>query len=117
MNQTKKKSENHKNTRLDNMAIGEDDPAALIDDKASGIASTSGLSVEGTTRGCPQNDDGWDDLAERLSPVVGCGRVLFERRIDLHGEVVLDARFKPYGLRSQPLQRIAHSNSLADSVS
>lgn len=97
------------------MSIGEDDPAALIDDEAGGIASTSGLSVKSTTGGCPQNDDGGDDLAERLSPVVGGGGVFFERRIDLHGEFVLDVRFAPYGLRSQPLQRIGHSNSVAES--
>lgn len=89
------------------MAIGEDDPAALIDDEAGGIASTGGLSVEGATCGGPQNDDGGDDLGEGLPPVLRRRSAFLERRVDLHAQLVLNAR--SHGLlRSQSLHRIAH---------
>lgn len=97
-------------TRLDNMAIGEDDPAALIDDKAGGIASTGSLSVEGATCGGPQNDDGGDDLGEGLPPVLRRRSALFERRVDLHAQFVLNARSHGLLLRSQSLHRIAHGS-------
>ena len=71
------------------MAIGEDDPAALIDDKAGGIASTGDLSIEGTTRRSPQNDDGRDDLGESLPPVLRGGGAFSEGRVDLHAKLVL----------------------------
>ncbi|KAM1667207.1 hypothetical protein ACFX13_047092 [Malus domestica] len=57
------------------MSIGEDDPAALIDGEAGGIASTSGLSVKSTTGGCPWNDDG-GDLTRSIGYVVKAPRKL-----------------------------------------
>jgi hypothetical protein len=108
----------HITTGLDHMPIGEDDPAALVDDEAGGVAGAGGLSVEGAAGCGAKHDHGRDDLVQRPPPVLGRGRVLAERRVDLHAQLVLGAArplHQPHRLRSQPLHRIPHSQSSARS--
>lgn len=85
------------------MAIGEDDPAKLVDDEASGVAGTGGLGVEGAAGRGPQDDHGRNHFVESLPPIVGGGYVFTERRIDIHAELVLDAGFEPHGIGPQTL--------------
>lgn len=87
------------------MAVGENDSAALVNDEASGVGRTGGLGVEGTACSGAEDDDGGDHLVECLPPILRGGGILLERRIDLHGELLLHARLHPRQrrLRSQPL--------------
>lgn len=96
------------------MAIGEDDPAALVDDEAGCGAGAGGLGVEGAASGGAEDDDGGDDFVECFPPVLGGGDVFSERRIDFHEEVTggvldggVDGGFQT--IRSQPLHWISHS--------
>ena len=94
-------------TGLDNMSVSEDDAAALVDDKAGGVASSSGLGVEGTASVGAEDNDGRDDLVESSPPVFGGGRVLAERwRIDLHAEFVVDLDRLRFGTKA--VQGIPH---------
>jgi hypothetical protein len=108
----------HITTGLDHMPVGEDDPPALVDDEAGGVAGAGGLGVEGAAGGGAKHDHGGDDLVQRPPPVLGRGHVLAKRRVDLHAQLVLGAArplHQPHRVRSQPLQLIPHSQSSARS--
>jgi hypothetical protein len=57
-------------TWLDDVAVGEDDAAGLVDDEPRGVAGASDLGVEGARRGGAEDDDGGHDARERAAPVL-----------------------------------------------
>ena len=69
-------------TRLDDVAVGEDDAAGLVDDEPRGVAGARHLGVEGARRGGAEDDDGGHDAGERAAPVLR-----HDRRLDLHREL------------------------------
>lgn len=107
----KRKAHTHAQlTRLDDVAIGEDNTAALVDDEAGGVAGGGGLCIEGTSGGGSEYDDGGDDSVEGFPPVLGGCNVFLEWRIDFHAQLIgLDGSASVQTLRSQPLLRwISH---------
>jgi hypothetical protein len=57
-------------TWLDDVAVGEDDAAGLVDDEPRCVAGAGDLSVEGERRGGAEDDDGGHDEGESAAPVI-----------------------------------------------
>lgn len=101
-------------TGLDDVPVGEDDPALLVDDEPGGVAGARRLRVEGAAGGGPQHDHGGDHPVEGPPPVLRGGGALPEgpRPVDLHPQLaVLHGGVYPHRrrrIRAQSLQRIPH---------
>jgi hypothetical protein len=57
-------------TWLDDVAVGEDDAAGLVDDEPRCVAGAGDLSIEGARRGGADDDDGRNDEGESAAPVI-----------------------------------------------
>lgn len=75
------------------MAIGKDDPSALINDEAGSVASAGGFSIERSAGSGSEHNHGGNYPVKSVAPVLGGGSVLPEGcdTVDLHAEVAVAA--------------------------
>ena len=81
-----------KHTGLKNLTISENDFAAFIDHKSSGIVGVGGLGIKGPTSGGLEHHHRRNHRVKCLSTILNGGDIFPERQIDLHVELFLHTR-------------------------